>query len=188
MIITAKTKYGLKALLDIVYHHRAGPVQRRHIAARQGIPTDYMDQILMRLRSNGLIHSLRGREGGYLLAMSPDEITVWDVVCAVEDPGYQADGIEGDPLCRAAREIIADPVWSEVEAELKKKLQQKTFQSYLEDAEDRLLSQGVDPIVAMEMKPSPGWKLGPKKGKSRKSQVAVPQSLPQAHTSAFTSY
>lgn len=162
MNITSKTQYGLKAMLDIVYHHRAGPVQRRHIAARQGIPTDYMDQILMRLRNSGLIHSLRGREGGYHLALEPDEITVWDIVQAVEDEPYTVDSPRIDPKCAYATALISDPAWAEAEKLIEKSLRGKSLADYLNEAEDRLMKQGLDPVELMEAKPSREWKLSPK--------------------------
>jgi Rrf2 family protein len=162
MNITSKTQYGLKAMLDIVYHHRVGPVQRRHIAARQGIPTDYMDQILMRLRNGGFIHSLRGREGGYHLALEPHEITVWDIVCAVEDQPYTVDSPRIDPECSYATGLITDPAWLEVERRIEESLRGKTLEDYLNDAEERLMQEGLDPVELMEAKPSRDWKLGPK--------------------------
>lgn len=162
MNITSKTQYGLKAMLDIVYHHRAGPVQRRHIAARQGIPTDYMDQILMRLRNSGLIHSLRGREGGYHLALEPNEITVWDIVRAVEDEPYTVDCPRIDPECSYATAVISDPAWSEIERRIEESLRSKSLEDYLNEAEGRLMKQGLDPVELMEAKPSREWKLGPK--------------------------
>lgn len=153
MNITAKTRYGLKALMDIAYHHRVGPVQRRHIAVRQGIPTDYMDQILMRLRNKGLIHSLRGREGGYHLALEPEEISVWDIVEAVEDAPYSVDRETSDPLCAYATECITEPAWETVFGTLKKQLKKFSLSTLLEEAEERILERGFDPIDTMENRP-----------------------------------
>lgn len=156
MNITAKTRYGLKALMDIAYHHRVGPVQRRHIALRQGIPTDYMDQILMRLRNSGLIHSLRGREGGYHLALDPEDITVWDIVESVEDAPYSVDSHLPDPECAYATECITNPAWDAVSGSLKRVLKKNTLAMLLEEAEQRILDKGLDPVDVMESKPRGG--------------------------------
>lgn len=162
MVITSKTRYGLKALLDIVFHDRSGPVQRRHIAARQGIPTDYMDQILMRLRDAGLIQSLRGREGGYHLALEPYEISIWDVVLAVEDAPYLAQRIMKDPESDYASELLTEPAWKEVENTIELSLRNKTLADCLNDAEERIAAAGLDAIVLSESKPGPEFRLGQK--------------------------
>jgi len=153
MNITAKTRFGLKALMDIAYHHRVGPVQRRHIAVRQGIPTDYMDQILMRLRNSGLIQSLRGREGGYHLALEPEEITVWDVVNSVEDEPYSVHGHHPDDNLAYATECITEPAWKAVSEAIVVQLKSCTLAKMLNEAEGRILAKGLDPVDLMESRP-----------------------------------
>ncbi|MEN9825981.1 MAG: hypothetical protein RI953_1726 [Pseudomonadota bacterium] len=153
MNITAKTRFGLKALMDIAYHHKVGPVQRRHIAVRQGIPTDYMDQILMRLRNSGLIQSLRGREGGYHLALEPEEISVWDVVNSVEDEPYSVHGYKPEDNLAYATECITEPAWSGVSDAIVEQLKKCTLDKMLSEAEDRILAKGLDPVDLMESRP-----------------------------------
>lgn len=153
MNITAKTKFGLKALMDIAYHHRVGPVQRRHIATRQGIPTDYMDQILMHLRNSGLIQSLRGREGGYHLALEPEEISVWDVVMSVEDEPYTVAGHNPEQNLAYATECITEPAWDAVSNAIVEQLKTSTLAKMLADAEGRIVAKGLDPVDLMESKP-----------------------------------
>ncbi len=153
MNITAKTRFGLKALMDIAYHHRVGPVQRRHIAMRQGIPTDYMDQILMRLRTSGLIQSLRGREGGYHLALEPEEISVWDVVNSVEDEPYSAGPHHPDDHLAYATECITEPAWNAVSGSIVAQLKACTLAKMLADAETRIVAKGLDPVDLMEQRP-----------------------------------
>ncbi|MBP9709367.1 MAG: Rrf2 family transcriptional regulator, partial [Oligoflexales bacterium] len=63
MNLTSKSRYALKIMMDMVFHH--SQVQRRDLSNRQGVPPDYLDQILMRLRRAGLLESTRGRSGGY---------------------------------------------------------------------------------------------------------------------------
>lgn len=153
MNITAKTRFGLKALMDIAYHHRVGPVQRRHIAMRQGIPTDYMDQILMRLRNSGLIQSLRGREGGYHLALEPEEISVWDVVCSVEDEPYDVHGYKPEVNLAYATECITEPAWKTLSDALEEQLKSRSLAQMLNEAERRILAKGLDPVDLMESRP-----------------------------------
>ena len=156
MNITSKTRFGLKALMDIAYHHRVGPVQRRHIAMRQGIPTDYMDQILMRLRNGGLIQSLRGREGGYHLALEPEEISVWDVVWSVEDEPYSAGEHCPEDNLAYATECITEPAWDSVSGAIVQKLKSVSLAQMLTDAENRIVAKGLDPVDLMEQRPKAG--------------------------------
>jgi Rrf2 family protein len=140
MNITAKTRYAIKAILDIAFHHNAGPVQRKQIGQRQGIPTDYMDQILLRLKGKGLISSLRGRDGGYYLGMDASQITLLDIVGAVEDVPYSGEVPVEDSSLEYATKHLTDPAWDDVMQAVKRQLRRTTVAQMLEDAEDRLSS------------------------------------------------
>ncbi len=71
--------------MDLIYHRDLPHVNRKDIAQRQGVPPEYLDHILVRLRRGGLIESVRGRGGGYRLAKAPEDISVWDLLMASED-------------------------------------------------------------------------------------------------------
>jgi Rrf2 family protein len=85
MNITSKSRYGLKILLDLAAHSHLPKVARRDIVTREGIPAEYLDQIMMRLRARGLVESLRGRHGGYRLGREAANISVLEVFSACED-------------------------------------------------------------------------------------------------------
>ncbi len=85
MNITSKSRYGLKIVLDLAAHVHLEKVARRDIVSREGIPAEYLDQIMMRLRHSGLVQSLRGRHGGYRLARAPEKISVLEIFLACED-------------------------------------------------------------------------------------------------------
>jgi len=91
VVFRAKTVYGLVALLELASVHPAGGVlQAAEIAARQGIPERYLEQMLASLRRGGILRSLRGPRGGYRLARPPEEISVAEVVACLE--GEMAKG------------------------------------------------------------------------------------------------
>ncbi len=81
-VFSAKVDYALRAILDLASRESVGPVQCREIAARQGIPEPFLDQLLSALRRAGMVRSIRGPAGGYVLSRSPHQITVGDVVRA----------------------------------------------------------------------------------------------------------
>lgn len=85
MNLSAKTRYACIAVLELaVRHHEGTPVQIRKIAESHGIPWRFLVQILLQLKNAGLINSTRGASGGYQLAREPNEITLGDVINAVE--------------------------------------------------------------------------------------------------------
>jgi len=81
-----QVQYGVYAIFDLAYNGREVPVQVRVIGERQQIPTRYLEQIFQRLRRARLVRSKRGPGGGYSLARPPREITLRDVVEAIEGP------------------------------------------------------------------------------------------------------
>jgi Rrf2 family protein len=96
--ISSKGDYGLRALVDLAQHYEAGaPVQVKDIARRQLIPEEYLGQLMVGLRRAGLVHSVRGAAGGYLLARPPAEITVAQVLETLEGPLAMVDGLSGPP-------------------------------------------------------------------------------------------
>ncbi len=96
MNVTAKSRYGLKLMMDLADHEESGHQQRHSIAERQSIPLDFMDQIVARLKQAGLIDSIRGRSGGVQLKKKATEISLWDILIAVEDSLYPVKCLEHD--------------------------------------------------------------------------------------------
>src|SRR5205823_11827961 len=85
MIDSAKTEYACIAVLELAARHSRGePVRIREIAAAHGIPSRFLVQILLQLKSAGLVQSIRGAAGGYQLAREPDDITLLDVMTVVD--------------------------------------------------------------------------------------------------------
>ena len=113
MNITSKSRYALKIMLDLA--QQEGPlVHRSEIAARQGIPLDYMDHILSRLRDHGLIGSTRGRSGGYRLAVPADRISVHEIFSAVEDAFQPVRCLEGGVHCGAEHVCGSKDAWGRI--------------------------------------------------------------------------
>jgi Rrf2 family protein len=96
--VSAKGEYALKALLDLALRDKEGLQPIQEIAARQGIPQRYLEQVLLQLKRAGFLESRRGSAGGYRLNRPPDQMTVGAVLRAVE--GSLPDG---EPGRRAAR-------------------------------------------------------------------------------------
>jgi Rrf2 family protein len=81
-----RSDYGAHAVIELARHYGQGPVQCAEIAQRQKIPESYLDQLLSSLRRVGIVRSVRGPHGGHELARDPRELTLGDVVTALEGP------------------------------------------------------------------------------------------------------
>ena len=92
MNVTSKSRYALKFMIELASGEELR--SRSDISRRQGIPIDYMDQILSRLRASGLVKTTRGRSGGVSLNKDASEITSWEIFDAVEE------GLQTGPVPR----------------------------------------------------------------------------------------
>ena len=87
MRLTSKGRYAVTAMLDVALHSHQGPVPLADISERQGISLSYLEQLFSRLRKHGLVASVRGPGGGYLLGKESSAIAVGEVITAVDESG-----------------------------------------------------------------------------------------------------
>ena len=111
MRISAKGEYALKAMLDLSLQPPRRIVSIQEIAARQGIPQRYLEQVLQALKRGGLVASRRGAAGGYQLARAPEDVTAGDVLRAVE--GAHAPFEARDAGRGSKRDDLGD-LWEEI--------------------------------------------------------------------------
>ncbi len=101
MKLSVKSDYAARAVLGLSKRYGAGaPVRVEDLAAEQGIPANYLAQILIELKAQGIARSQRGKEGGYLLARPPAEITLGDVLRAAHGAVFETPALN-DPECAA---------------------------------------------------------------------------------------
>lgn len=112
MRISSKGEYGLRALFDLAQRYGEGPIQSHEIHERQGIDENYLNQILILLRKASLIESVRGPQGGHRLARPPAQITLLEVLTALEGPLLPSEGgRDGLPAEPIDRDLVRD-VWA----------------------------------------------------------------------------
>ena len=114
MRITTWAEYGLICALHLARRIEDGPVTGRDIAAREKLPADYVEQILLRMRRAGIVRSTRGARGGYTLARSAETITVRNVIQASELTTFDLHCVTHpvDPLrCGDSETCSIRPVW-----------------------------------------------------------------------------
>ena len=115
MKITARADYALLAVFELAVRWRRNRVQAREIATRQRIPQRFLEQILIQLKRAGLVRSIRGAGGGYVLAKQPSQIHLRDVVEAVEGELRLLD-----PRLNPNSTVLR--VWRKIETEFLQKL------------------------------------------------------------------
>lgn len=86
MKLSKKSEYGLRALIELALTHGKATLQRQEIAARQHIPIEFLEQILLMLKRAGLVSSRRGMKGGYALIKQPKDITLGQVIRILDGP------------------------------------------------------------------------------------------------------
>jgi Rrf2 family cysteine metabolism transcriptional repressor len=113
MRLTAKSEYGVLAVIDLACTYGSGPVSARQIAERRGIPPRFLEQLFVSLRRAGIVTAVRGARGGFTLTRPPAEITVLDVVEALEGPLQSSVcDQEREAGCGKSASCAAAPVWA----------------------------------------------------------------------------
>ena len=115
--VSTRGDYASRALLSLALHvDHEGPTSVRDIAERTGLPQPYLEQILLALKGAGLVRSKRGVGGGYVLARPPSEITLGEVVSAVDGPIAAGDfgRPHEDGACDHEGQCVLLTVWSDV--------------------------------------------------------------------------
>lgn len=96
MKISTKGRYGLTIMIELAKHYGQGPIPLRQIAAEKELSEAYLEQLVSPLRIAGLVKSVRGAYGGYLLALPPNKISAADVIKVLEGPIQPVEGIENE--------------------------------------------------------------------------------------------
>ena len=114
MKMSTRGRYGARAMLDIALNCDKGPVPLKDMSQRQQISIKYLEQLIQPLKTAGLIKSVRGAGGGYTLARLPQEISLLQIVTALERLS-PTDCVEAPEACPRAGKCVAHDVWQEVQ-------------------------------------------------------------------------
>ena len=145
MRVSAKTDYALRAAVELAAAHGDGmPVKGERLATSQAIPLRFLENILLQLRHAGIVESRRGADGGYKLARAPEEITLADVIRAIDGPLAGVSGARPETLDFQGRAEPLREVWIAVRASLRGVLEHVT----LADVAAGELPENVRALVA----------------------------------------
>jgi len=122
MRVPLKLTYGILVALELALRHGTAPVQARVIATRQSIPIRFIEQVLQALKQGGIVDSLRGAQGGYSLKKSPSDLSLADIVEAMNgslDPDVRHMAHNGSTPRHIQHEALLSTIWDRVrQAEL----------------------------------------------------------------------
>lgn len=133
--LSTKGRYGLKAMFDLAVHYGDGPIALKSIAERQIISDHYLEQLIAILRKAGLVKSVRGAQGGYMLATDPKNITVGDIIRTLEGPLAPSDCVMEDEskACERANYCVTKGVWEKIRDSVNNVIDSITLEDMLED-------------------------------------------------------
>lgn len=128
MRLSSKTRMGVQALYDMAFHCRGQQAQAKEIAGRQQIPVRTLEEVLQDLRRAGLVEAQRGPRGGYTLARAPGEITMSQIVRALDGPMDAS-------FPRAAARDVPELIWGDIVSRITAVLGETTLGDFLTRAE-----------------------------------------------------
>jgi Rrf2 family cysteine metabolism transcriptional repressor len=114
MKISTKIRYGTRAMLELASHYGEGPIELKEIAKKETISLKYLEQVIIPLRSAGLVKSIRGSKGGYILAKSPSEICLNDLFEILEGPINLIECLKDPKACQKSSFCVTRDIWKEV--------------------------------------------------------------------------
>lgn len=133
MKFSVKSDYATRAVLALSRHYPdAVALRMDDVAEEQGVPPKYLPQILIELKARGIVRSVRGKEGGYLLARPPAEITLGDVLRAVQGPLFDTPAFTDEHCPPELRRA-----WQKLQHSLEASADAITFQQILEEGAEK---------------------------------------------------
>ena len=132
MKISTRSRYGLRAILELAMEYGKGPLQIKIIAERQEISNKYLEQIMAILKSVGLVRSIRGAIFGYILAKEPKNVQISDIFIALEGPLVTVDCIDHPEFCTRCTDCVTRHVWTEIQDSIMKVMNSITLQDLVD--------------------------------------------------------
>lgn len=115
MKISTKGRYALRLMLDVALNSKGEAVSLRDVAKRQEISDKYLEQIVTPLARAGLLRSVRGAGGGYLLTRAPEGYTVGDILRPLEGSLAPVSCVDGSACCGRAETCVTLDIWREIQ-------------------------------------------------------------------------
>jgi len=133
MKVSTKGRYGLRAMVDLAIHSSEGHVALNAVAERQDISVSYLEQVFSTLRKAGLVKSVKGAQGGYMMAMRPSQMTVGMILRALEGKLVVVDETENTGADQSVQHCIQMMVWDVMTETVNKMVDQMTLEDLVNE-------------------------------------------------------
>ncbi|MFA5423883.1 MAG: Rrf2 family transcriptional regulator [Phycisphaerae bacterium] len=137
MKLSTRTRYGIRAAIELAKHYGQGPVQIKVIGEKQAISVKYLEQLMAMLKAGGFIHSVRGSKGGYVLAREPEQIRMDELVLSLEGSISTAECVEDGGFCARAADCAARDLWTRVQEAVLDVLKSVTLKDLVENTKSK---------------------------------------------------
>ena len=131
MRLTTKSRYAVSALIELSFLESAGPVSLSDIATNQNIELNYLEQLFRKLRIAGIVKSIRGRKGGYIYAKDPENISIKEIMHAVDEV-LDATKCNGTSACHNGKKCSTHDLWNDLNILVDDYLEKITINSLVE--------------------------------------------------------
>ncbi len=130
MRLSTKGRYGVTAMMDLAIHDNAGPVTLADISQCQGISLSYLEQLFAKLRKSGLVEGVRGPGGGYRLSKKADQISIADIISAVDEK-VDITNCNKEGNCQDGERCLTHELWIELSNRLYEFLEGITLDQFV---------------------------------------------------------
>jgi Rrf2 family cysteine metabolism transcriptional repressor len=134
MKLSTRTRYAVRAIIELAQNGNSKPLQLKIIAQRQDISVKYLEQLMAILRSSGFVRSIRGSKGGYVLAKAPNQIKLNEVLHRLEGSVATVECVENEDYCSRSADCASRYLWVQVEQAIEKVLEAITLQDLVDKA------------------------------------------------------
>lgn len=128
MKLSSRSRYGFRAILELALEYGKGPMQIKTISDRESISNKYLEQLIAMLKASGLVRSMRGPKGGYVLSRPPNEIRLSEIFTTLEGPLLTVECLDHPEICPRCAECVTRDLWAEMQEAVLKVLEGKTLQ------------------------------------------------------------
>ena len=146
MRLTTKGRFAVTAMIDLALREHAGPVALAGISGRQSISLSYLEQLFGKLRRNALVESVRGPGGGYRLGRAAADISVAEIIHAVDEP-VDATQCQGKENCLDDGRCLTHDLWANLNAHMVEFLDGVSLEALIAEQRDRLVRCEQEPRV-----------------------------------------